>query len=361
MDNDRNEAQKQLVFSSQALSAAKSGINLRKDQQQAQKEEIIANKQQQKAIDEIKRLEIPPINLWNAVSDKKHFASSAVQSASRLVVLIHSSQKQLDSDNGLDELINTGYKAVQILLTSWKGDSALRICGYSDRIVRQGTYFCFRKLLSLISTKVHSQQSEFNLCLSTQFKYDLHLSSNATKIIQDDLYKTIVQYFSKDVPKLMVQIFIPTLTHILAKNSSTQIQQSQPSELHYSPTLQFTSNVKIQSCLLLGSLLREVANELKGSKAEQQQMSQQSSPYSIQNQASVFKQNIQDNNLLENTTGSNIDILDVGLETDVLQRQASLEHHRRQLLMNAIRAIIGLLNKDSKHVKASASRALGWL
>ncbi|KAA6395511.1 MAG: hypothetical protein EZS28_008964 [Streblomastix strix] len=159
----------------------------------------------------------------------------------------------------------------------------------------------------------------------------------------------------------MEKLFIPTLTQDLGKNSSTQIQQPQPSELHYSSTLQLISNVKIASCLLLGSLLREVANELKLSKAEQKQMSQQSSPYTIQNQDQRFKQNNQDNNLLENIIGSNIDITVDGLEADLLQHQASLEHQRRQLLMNAIRAIIGLLNDDSKHVKASASRALGWL
>ncbi|KAA6355203.1 MAG: hypothetical protein EZS28_049270, partial [Streblomastix strix] len=289
------------------------------------------------------------------------------------------------------------YKAVQILIRSWYFKSPLRIGGCqllysltqsqtkaknmeslkliqpivplicinltdSDRIVKQGTYFCFRKLLPLlITTQNHQQQYELNLCLSTQFQSDLHLSSNDTKIILDELYKIIAQYFSKDIPELIVNTFIPTLTHILGKNSSTQIQQSQPSELHYSPTLQLTSNAKIQSCLLLGSLLREVPNELKGSKAEQKQISHQSSPYTIKNQASVFKQNIQDNNLLENTIGSNFEIPDDGLETDLLQRQASLEHQRRQLLMNAIRAIIGLLNDDSKHVKASASRALGWL
>ncbi|KAA6385962.1 MAG: hypothetical protein EZS28_018513 [Streblomastix strix] len=322
---------------------------------------------------------------------------SAVQSASRLVILILSSQKQFDSDNDQDELINTGYKAVHILLTSWKGESALSIGGCqllysltqsqtkaknmeslkliqpivplicinltdSDRIVRQGTYFCFRKLLPLLITKeIHSLQSEFNLCLSTQFQSDLNLSSNDSKIILDDIYKTIAQFFSKDIPELMMNTFIPTLTRVLGKNSSTLIQQSQPSELHYSPTLQLTSNAKIQSCLLLGSLLREVPNELKGSKAEQKQISHQSSQYSIQNQASVFKQNIQDNILLENTIGSNIEIPDDRIETDLLQHQASLEHQRRQLLMNAIRAIIGLLNDDSKHVKASASRALGWL
>ncbi|KAA6399781.1 MAG: hypothetical protein EZS28_004692 [Streblomastix strix] len=521
MDSDRSEAQKQLIFSSQALSAAQSGVALFKDKKQAQKEEIIAHEQEQKAIDEIKRLGIPPINLWNAVSDKKHFASfvfacghkiaswwmynethsnkkmnesyqdneeeknkdietqqlddnesyfdenikaniinlldqqsldksidqgiieeyvnaaitqsnspfvtqrlgavslltaasslinlnvsqqqyyqmnnqldinakqnlliyrigstliqratdvdsnvrdsafagisilasliqrSAVQSASRLVIL--AKQKQLDTNNDLDEFISTGYKAAHILLTSWKGESALRIGG-----------------CSLLYSLTQSQTKTNNIESLKQIQPIVPLvcilladtdPSNDTKIVADGLYNTVAQQFSKDIPDLMVQVFIPTLTYILGKNSSTQIQ-SQPSELYYSPTLQPSSNVKIASCLFLGNFLREVPNELKGSTAAHRHISRHSSPNPIQNQTSGLKQNIQDNNLLGNAIVSNAEMPDDGLEADVLQRQASLEHQRRQLLMNAIRAIIGLLNDDSKNVKASASRALGWL